>query len=314
MLWSDMQQSVERAEARLVDPELLALQAALDEVAFGVVLLDAEMRAQFINRAFRRMWNLPDTKADSRPAFVALIYHGRDTHAYDVSPRNMDAYVAERVAQVRAGDSSPRDLRLANGAVVRFQCAMLPAGGRMLSYTIVTDIVRQADELRALTEALENVEEGVLLLDASLTVQFMNCAMRRITRVSDEFARRKPTFAELVDDARSSRRFAAAPDELQSLLSQRIAQVQVGDCTPTDLPMADGRIIRSRCTVLPGGGRMLTYCDVTDLVRAQYPVAAEYPGLPNSASWAGVALSGRHIWVAAPHAFTLPHRLGMVML
>lgn len=236
MLWSDMQQPVERAEVRLVDPELLALQAALDEVEFGVV-----------------------------------IYHGRDTHAYDVSPKNMDAYVAERVA----GDLAPRDLRLANGAVVRFQCAMLRAGGRMLSYTIVTDIVRQGDELRALTEALENVEEGVLLLDASLTVQFMNCAMRRITRVSDEFARRKPTFAELVDDARSSRRFAAAPDELQALLSQRVAQVQIGDCAPTDLPMADGRIIRSRCTVLPGGGRMLTYCDVTDLVRAQYPVAAE---------------------------------------
>src|SRR6185369_8385599 len=43
--------------------EMLALRAALDEVRFGVVLLDSELRAQFINRAFRKMWRLPDSKA-----------------------------------------------------------------------------------------------------------------------------------------------------------------------------------------------------------------------------------------------------------
>ena len=30
---------------------------------------------------------------------------------------------------------------------------------------------------------------------------------------------------------------------------------------------ASGDVIRFQCTVLPGGGRMLTYTDVTDIVR-----------------------------------------------
>jgi diguanylate cyclase (GGDEF)-like protein len=43
--------------------------------------------------------------------------------------------------------------------------------------------------------------------------------------------------------------------------------VRAGDPTPVDIPHSDGRIIRSQCAVLPNGGRMVTYTDVTDLVR-----------------------------------------------
>jgi PAS domain-containing protein len=46
--------------------ELFTLRTALDLVPVGIVLLDADTRAQFINRAFRRMWRLSDEKADSR--------------------------------------------------------------------------------------------------------------------------------------------------------------------------------------------------------------------------------------------------------
>ena len=95
-----------------VRSELLQLRAALDEVSFGVVLLDHELRAQFINKAFRKMWKLPDEKADSKPAYVALLYHGRDTRAYEIPTSDVNAYVAERVAFVKSGNPKPVDLRL----------------------------------------------------------------------------------------------------------------------------------------------------------------------------------------------------------
>ena len=58
--------------------------AALDQVDIGIVLLDADTRAEFINRAFRDYFSLPDEKADSKPPFIALMYHGRDTGAYEL--------------------------------------------------------------------------------------------------------------------------------------------------------------------------------------------------------------------------------------
>src|SRR6201982_3901110 len=102
-----------------VRSELLRLRTALDRVPVGIVLLDADTRAQFINRAFRKMWRLPDHKADSKPPFVALMYHGRDTRAYEVPEAELDAYVAERVEQTRRGVHPPRDVRLTNGEVLR---------------------------------------------------------------------------------------------------------------------------------------------------------------------------------------------------
>ncbi len=68
-----------RGADQIVRGQMLALRAALDVIDVGVVLLDANMKSQFINRAFRRMWALPDAVADRNPAFVALMYHGRDT-------------------------------------------------------------------------------------------------------------------------------------------------------------------------------------------------------------------------------------------
>jgi diguanylate cyclase (GGDEF)-like protein len=264
---SDRRSHEQHAAGDLVRGELLALRAALDDVPIGVALLDQELRARFLNRAFRKMWRLSDAKAESKPPFIALMYHGRDTRAYDVAPGDIDAYVAQRVAHVKAGDPRPLDLRLASGEVIRFQCAVLPAGGRMLSYTYVTDIVSHSDELEILRSALDNVEPGVVLLDPAFNAQFMNRAVRRLWKVSDEEADRKPAYAELVNEARVTRVYDMPPDELDHFIASRIARARAGDPTPQDVRVSDGRIIRSQCAVLPSGGRMLTYTDVTDLVR-----------------------------------------------
>jgi PAS domain-containing protein len=122
------------------------LSAALDQVDFGIVLLDAETRAEFINRAFRNFFSLPDEKADSKPPFVALMYHSRDTRAYELPEDELNAYVARRMEMVRTGDSTPINITLADGKVLRFACTALPDGGRMLSYTPVTDLIRPADD------------------------------------------------------------------------------------------------------------------------------------------------------------------------
>ena len=46
---------------------------------------------------------------------------------------------------MRAGNSTPININLADGQVLRFSCTALPDGGRMLSYTPVTDLVRHTD-------------------------------------------------------------------------------------------------------------------------------------------------------------------------
>ena len=244
-----------------------ALRAALDVIQVGIVLLDAELRAQFINRAFCKMWRLSDEKVKTKPAFVALMYHGRDTRAYAVNAKDLDAYIAHRVSLVKAGDLQPIDVRLASGEVVQFQCSPLPDGGRMLIYTFVSDIVSHSDQLEVLEAALNNVQDGVIVLDSDLNATFMNRSVKQLWHVPDEQAARHPPYAELVGDARLTGVYGLQGPALENFIAQRIARVKVGDPTPQDIQVEDGRHIRSRCTTLPAGGRMLTYTDITDLVK-----------------------------------------------
>ena len=122
------------------------LSAALDQVDIGIVLLDAETRAEFINRAFRNYFSVPDAKADDKLPFIALMYHSRDTGAHELPEDELNAYIARRMEMVRAGDSTPINIKLADGKVLRFSCTALPDGGRMLSYTPVTDLIRHAND------------------------------------------------------------------------------------------------------------------------------------------------------------------------
>ncbi len=122
------------------------LSAALDQVDIGIVLLDSDTRAEFINRAFRDYFSLPDDKADSKPPFIALMYHGRDTGAFELPQEELSAFIARRTEMIRTGDSTPINIRLADGKVLRFSCTALPDGGRMLSYTPITDLVRHTDD------------------------------------------------------------------------------------------------------------------------------------------------------------------------
>jgi len=122
------------------------LSAALDQVEIGIVLLDSYTRAEFINRAFRDYFALPDEKADSKPPFIALMYHGRDTGAWEMPEEELNAFIARRTEMMRVGDSTPININLRDGQVLRFSCTALPDGGRMLSYTPVTDLVRHTDD------------------------------------------------------------------------------------------------------------------------------------------------------------------------
>jgi PAS domain-containing protein len=135
-----------RARERAQHETAGRLSAALDRIDIGVVLLSADTRAEFINRAFRDYFALPDDKADSKPPLIALMYHARDIHAYKLPDDEIDAFIARRVELIRAGKQEPMTLRLNNGRVLRLSCAALPDGGRMLSYTPVTDLIRHNDE------------------------------------------------------------------------------------------------------------------------------------------------------------------------
>jgi diguanylate cyclase (GGDEF)-like protein len=126
------------------------LTSALDEVEYGIVLLDKDLEARFINRAYHRMLALPPAPAGTTYNYIDLVGYARATAAYDVGSNGIDAYAAGRIALIRAGSHPPLNMRMADGRILKAECIALPDGGRMLTFADITELVTTAERLRML--------------------------------------------------------------------------------------------------------------------------------------------------------------------
>jgi diguanylate cyclase (GGDEF)-like protein len=126
------------------------LRAALNEIDIGIILLDKELRPQFVNRAFMQMWHLTDDIAVAKLDFEGLMQLVVSKQSRPMPAIKFNEFIKKRTMLIRAGVEDPRDLRVDDGKVIRVKCKPLPDGGRMLVYTDVTDLVQQADKLKEL--------------------------------------------------------------------------------------------------------------------------------------------------------------------
>jgi len=130
--------------------QLTVLRAIVDDLDYGIVVLDRERRVQFINRAFRRYWRVPDDWPESRASFIKLMYHCRSASAYAVAHDRLGDYVLKQMSLIRSGEDRPLKIRLASGEVIQFRCKALPDGGRLLTYGNVSDLIRETEALERL--------------------------------------------------------------------------------------------------------------------------------------------------------------------
>jgi diguanylate cyclase (GGDEF)-like protein len=180
--------------------QLAALRAIVDDLDYGIVVLDAARNVQFVNRTFRRFWRLPDDVAESRPSFIKLMYHGRGSAAYAVAPHALGDYLARQLEAIRTGHDGALNIRLNSGEVIRFHCKALPDGGRLLTYGNVSDLVRETEALERLASidgmtGLNNRRSFLSLAEAEWTrfrrydrpMALLMCDIDHFKRVNDTY-------------------------------------------------------------------------------------------------------------------------------
>jgi diguanylate cyclase (GGDEF)-like protein len=147
-----LQSRARRERERMVAAhrELDTVRAALDQVDYGVMLLDQDLRVQLMNHAIFRNGALRQRAPGEKPPLAELLREFATSGVYSVPADKIDRFVAKSLKIVRTGDPTPIDLHLSDGKIVRFKCNILPDGGRMLTYADVTDIVRNAEQLEQL--------------------------------------------------------------------------------------------------------------------------------------------------------------------
>ena len=155
-------------------------------------------------------------------------------------------------------------------------------------------------ELGTLYVALDSLKTGLLLLDGDLRAVYSNPALREIFKhlSPEQIRKERPPYRSMLEAAVTDSRV-----KLDDYVERRLAWVRAGDPTPMDIPMSDGSVLRSQLATLPGGGRMLIFSDVTDIVRA----AEEMKRLATIDGMTGI-YNRRHFLLLADHEWKRTQR------
>jgi PAS domain S-box-containing protein len=171
------------------------LERVLDSMKMGVVLLNADLKAEIINREFFRIWKVtPDDISVGLP-FRALMDINRHNGIYNVAPDQWEDYVAHRLAEIRAGDVAPREVRRADGCTMIYSVTALSGGRRLVSYYDITVLTAREKALREsmrqndlFRHALDEMPVSIYIKNSELAFEFVNKAWSAISGVSQQAA------------------------------------------------------------------------------------------------------------------------------
>jgi len=159
------------------------LERTLDSMTMGVVLLDAELNAEIINRAFFSIWRLQPGDLQVGAPFRALMDINRHAGIYQVEEADWESYVESRLAEIRSGDVAPREFVRADGCTMIYSVTSLSGGKRLVSYYDITEMKRREAELAESHESshlaravLDTIKDPIFVKDADLRFVFVNRA------------------------------------------------------------------------------------------------------------------------------------------
>jgi PAS domain S-box-containing protein len=124
---------------------------------------------------------------------------------------------------------------------------------------------------------LDRIDYGILLLGSDLRARAANRAFKNMWHIPDDLVARQSTLAEIIDHNRDTGLHiegSVSAEEWNAYVKQQVTAVRKGAVLPVQFRRSDGRMLRYEAMVLPGGNRMITYLDITDLVRQNEYLAA----------------------------------------
>jgi diguanylate cyclase (GGDEF)-like protein len=167
-------------------------------VDIGILLLDQNMGVRLINHRYTEMFGLPPEPLMVRPTFRDVLDLAAANSSYSVPPDELPDYLDQHEAAVRAGSISPHLISLQSGRRLRFSCVACPDGGRILTYTDISQELRQ--------EAHDAAER-------------LNVELRFSSETLEEQAAYLASLAETTDE--SNRKIEASRLELEREIAER---------------------------------------------------------------------------------------------
>jgi PAS domain S-box-containing protein len=277
---TDAQRAVERALQRREQRYAQALEAINEgvydwDIAGGTVIY-AERVLAILGIPASRLRTPGDWLGRVHPDDLAGYKQALAAHFKGVTPRFEHDY------RYRADDGSWRWAR-------QHGLALRDAGGRAIrmvgSTGDITELKAHERDLAAATAemeatltrfgaVLEAIDYGVVFYDDQMRALLANRAFCELWQIPRAFFSHRPTIREMIEYNRGKGVYAVPDTEWEAFVDRRVEEIRHGELSVRELHRADGKVLINDCIALRGGGRMLTYFDITRQKRIEQALRA----------------------------------------
>ena len=262
-----------RADQALREQNIL-FDAALENMAHGLCMLDKDWRVVVRNRRYLEMYGLTPEETLPGTPVLEVIRSGmaRGTHDGKQTAEEYLAAFKQRAAESKDGIIDRRVVIRGRLLAVRHQ--QMANGGWVGTFEDITEREHAAEELseqyRRFDAALENMAHGLCMFDKDWRVIVHNQRFLELYGLSPEAVQPGTPLVDLIRFTQENRVHASSgqtPEEVLEDFKRRLAHKQDGEPAMVRR-FADGRLIAIRYQALENGHQVCTYEDITERERA----------------------------------------------
>lgn len=249
---------VEAALRRMID----ALSGTLQHLPFAVAVFDAGQRLAFHNDGFARLWALPDSYLNGRPAEAEILDRLRESGRL---PAQRDFARWKQEQLVCPPEGNEQIWHLPDGRSVRVVRRASTHDGKLVLFEDVSArLALEADMnllVRVQRATLDTLDDGIAIFGPNGRLILHNAPFAALWRLDEAELARQP---HCTDIARLC--LARIGDhDIWDLVSESV-NAPVGH-TRRITRRADGRLVSVSLSRLPNGATIANFSDLTDVER-----------------------------------------------
>jgi signal transduction histidine kinase len=270
---------VAAAEARL-QQHADAHADTLDKLQTAVAIFGKDQKLSFYNKAFVKLWGLPETFLDKHPSDGEVLDRLRDTRKLP-EQRDYPAWKRARLALYSEGAREKSDeeaWHIPGGQTIRVVTQPHPFGGLTFLYEDVTARLNLQSDYNTLVKVqsatLNTLSEGVAVFGPDGKLKLHNSAFARIWELDREDLEDEPHVRTIAALSRDRFGDSAIWDQLIQAIMAGAAARDLGD-----VERSDRSILSLSTSSLPDGATLVTFKDVTDRFRIESALRDRNEGL-----------------------------------
>ncbi len=243
----------------------------LDKLATAVAIFGPDQKLHFYNRAFVKLWDLPEKWLDKHPKDGDILDRLREERKLP-EQRDFQGWKRERQQIYQTAREYPsEDLwHVPSGKTLRVVAQPHPFGGLTFLYEDVTEKLSLESNYNTLIKVqsatLNTLQEGVAVFGPDGRLKLYNAAFSRLWLLTPK---------ELADEPHVRAIAAACTEKFgESAVWERVIQAIVSgsdiERRMDEIERNDRSILAPSLSALPDGATLITFTDVTDRFRIEH--------------------------------------------